>query len=219
MLPPTISRRRCAINNLAGWISEDAAKVLPEASQAHLEKLHHRIVRMEHLLDDLLAYSRAGRHLHKPEWVDTADLVRSIQFFLSLPPGFSFELEHPMPQLYTERVPLETVLRNLVGNAVKHHDRPQEGFVRVAAEDLGDRVQFSVTDNGPGIAPHHHERIFQIFQSLKPRDVVEASGMGLAVVKKTVESQGGSVELISDVGQGSTFRFTWPKMMEDRPEA
>ena len=123
-----------------------------------------------------------------------------------------------MPRLYTERVPLETVLRNLVGNAVKHHDRPHEGFVRVAAEDLGDWVQFSVTDNGPGIAPQHHERIFQIFQSLKPRDVVEGSGMGLAVVKKTVEGQGGRIELISDVGEGSTFRFTWPKMADDRPE-
>lgn len=208
-----------AVTNLANWISEDAAKALPEASQQHLEKLRVRIGRMERLLDDLLAYSRAGRHLHKPEWLDAADLVRSIQFFLALPPGFSFELEHPMPRLFAERVPLETVLRNLVGNAVKHHDRPDAGFVRVAAVDRGDWVEFSVADNGPGIAPQNQDRIFQIFQTLKPRDQVEGSGMGLAVVKKTVESQGGRIELTSDVGQGAVLRFTWPKLADDRTEA
>ena len=111
------------------------------------------------------------------------------------------------------------MLRNLVGNAVKHHDRPQDGVVRVAAKELAGWVQFSVTDNGPGIAPQHQERIFQIFQTLKPRDEVEGSGMGLAVVKKTVESHGGRIELISDVGQGAVFRFTWPKMADDRTEA
>jgi signal transduction histidine kinase len=67
-----------------------------------------------------------------------------------------------------------------------------------------------VEDDGPGIDPQHHERIFQIFQSLKPRDQVEGSGMGLAVVKKTVENQGGSIMVRSDGQQGSTFRFTWP---------
>jgi signal transduction histidine kinase len=204
-----------AITNLANWIREDAAATLPSTSLAHLDKLRSRVARMERLLDDLLTYSRAGRHLHKPQLVDTAELVRGIQFFLELPPGFRVQIEHPMPQLFTERVPLETVLRNLVNNAVKHHDRPREGFVRVSAEEQGDWVQFSVLDNGPGIAPQHHERVFQIFQSLKPRDQVEGSGMGLAVVKKTVESQGGRIELISDTGQGAIFRFTWPKFRED----
>jgi signal transduction histidine kinase len=124
-----------------------------------------------------------------------------------------------MPTIYTERVPLETVLRNLVGNAIKHHDRPEAGHVRISATEqegaqAGDQtgrwVEFTVEDDGPGIDPQHHERIFQIFQSLKPRDQVEGSGMGLAVVKKTVENQGGSIMVRSDGQQGSTFRFTWP---------
>jgi signal transduction histidine kinase len=124
-----------------------------------------------------------------------------------------------MPKLYTERVPLETVLRNLVANAIKHHDRPQEGVVHISIEDLEDWVAFSVADNGPGIPPQHHERIFQVFQSLKPRDQVEGSGMGLAIVKKTVESQGGQIEVESDVGQGATFRFTWPKLAPNQPQS
>jgi signal transduction histidine kinase len=90
--------------------------------------------------------------------------------------------------------------------------------VRIAVEDLGDWMAFSVADNGPGIAPHHHERIFQIFQSLKPRDQVEGSGMGLAIVKKTIESQGGHIAVESNIGQGATFRFTWPKRALHRPQ-
>jgi two-component system, LuxR family, sensor kinase FixL len=84
--------------------------------------------------------------------------------------------------------------------------------VRISIEDEGDWVAFNVADNGPGIAKEHHERIFQLFQSLKPRDQVEGSGMGLAIVKKTIESQGGHITVESAVGQGATFRFTWPKL-------
>lgn len=72
-------------------------------------------------------------------------------------------------------------------------------------------MTFSITDNGPGIDPMYHERIFQIFQTLRPRDEVEGSGIGLAVVKKTIESYGGAIQVESTVGQGTTFHFTWPK--------
>jgi signal transduction histidine kinase len=171
---------------------------------------------MEKLLDDLLAYSRAGRHLHEPEWVDTAALARDVGFILAPPLGFTLQIQSPMPRLFAERVPLETVLRNLIGNAIKHHTQPTTGRVTISTQERADAegrewVEFTVADNGPGIAPEHHERIFQIFQSLKPRDIVEGSGMGLAVVKKTVENQGGRIEVISDGLQGTAFCFTWPK--------
>jgi signal transduction histidine kinase len=205
-----------AISNLADWITADAETVLPPSSRRHLDKLRSRVVRMEKLLDDLLTYSRAGRHLHKPEWVDITDLVRSIQLFLLVPAGFKVELQPPACKLYTERVPLETVLRNLIANAIKHHNQPQAGAVRIVCQENGEWMTFSVADNGPGIAPQHHERIFQIFQTLKPRDQVEGSGMGLAVVKKTVESQGGQIEVKSNLGEGATFEFTWPKNMSDQ---
>ena len=200
-----------AIDHLAAWIAQDADGSLPPTSREHLQKLRSRIRRMERLLDDLLAYSRAGRHLHAPEWVDTETLVRDVGFMFAPPQGFTLDIQAPLPQLYTERVPLETVLRNLVGNAIKHHDRPEEGWVRVAAEDKGDWVEFTVADNGPGIEPQHHARVFQVFQTLRPRDQVEGSGMGLAVVKKTVENQGGEVSIIPHDGRGTTFCFTWPK--------
>jgi len=116
-----------------------------------------------------------------------------------------------MPTLLTERVPLETVFRNLIQNAYKHHDHPDQGCVTVSAEESGTTVLFSVADDGPGISPEFHERIFQIFQTLKPRDEVEGSGMGLTVVKKIIESRGGSIAVESESGAGATFCFTWPK--------
>ena len=199
-----------AIDNLSSWIVQDAASVLPAPSQEHLGKLRGRVQRMEKLLDDLLAYSRADRYTYPEERVDTAELVDDIVRLVAPSEGFTVMVPEPMPALVTQRVPLEQVLRNLINNAIKHHHR-SDGFVQVTAHDLGDFIEFAVTDNGPGIAAEFHERIFQIFQTLKPRDHVEGSGMGLAIVKKVVEGRGGVVSVESEVGQGATFRFTWPK--------
>ena len=198
-----------AIDNLSTWLDQDVHELLPPASQEHLNKLRGRVQRMERLLDDLLAYSRAGRVQHKPQQVETGMLVRSIFELQSPPPEFQLTVEDPMPDLYTQRVPLETVLRNLIGNAIKHHTRP-DGKVWVGAQQRAGEVEFYVCDDGPGIAPEYHERIFDLFQTLQPRDQLEASGMGLAIVKKTVESAGGHVAVRSAEGEGTCFTFTWP---------
>ncbi|CAN5576150.1 hypothetical protein BH10CHL1_BH10CHL1_39220 [soil metagenome] len=200
-----------AINHLANWISEDAQTLLPPSTQQHLTKLHGRVSRMEKLLDDLLAYSRAGRIQYQQEIVQLRSLFQNLIEWLSPPPGFTITLTDTIPTMVTARVPLETVLRNLLGNAIKHHHNPNEGQVHVAVQPAGEWVTFSITDNGPGIDPSYHERIFQIFQTLRPRDEVEGSGIGLAVVKKTVESYGGVIHVESQLDQGTTFRFTWPK--------
>lgn len=199
-----------AIAHLANWISEDADAVLPAASKEHLVKLHGRIKRMEKLISDLLAYSRAGRKRYLPEPVDTAVLVQNVVELLSPPPGFVITIASLLPTLRAERVPLEVVFRNLIDNAIKHHHRPTEGHVYIAAETQGPWVSFSITDNGPGIAPQFHERVFQVFQTLKPREEVEGSGMGLAVVKKLIENREGRIWLESNEGEGTIFHFTWP---------
>ncbi len=200
-----------AIDQLASWISQDSGTMLPTASQEHLAKLRGRIRRMERLLDDLLAYSRAGRQHHPIEHVATDELVRNVIDLLAPPPGFTLQLGETWPILVTERVPLETVLRNIIGNAIKHHDHPQTGHIAITAAEQATLVEFTVTDDGPGIDHQYHARIFQMFQTLKPRDQVEGSGMGLAVVKKLVDHYGGSIQVTSQLGEGATFRFTWPK--------
>jgi signal transduction histidine kinase len=198
-----------AIDNLSKWIEADVLDLLPPASQTHLVKLRGRVLRMERLLDDLLTFSRAGRIQHTRELVDAEQLVRGAFELLSPPPDFVLLTEN-LPLLETQRVPLETVLRNLLGNAIKHHNRT-DGVIQVSAVEQGAWVEFRVADDGPGIAANFHERIFELFQTLQPRDRVEGSGMGLAIVKKTVESMGGAIHIESAPGTGSIFRFTWPK--------
>ena len=199
-----------AIEHLVSWISEDAGKLLPEMSQTHLVKLSGRVQRMEMLLNDLLAFSRAGRQRHPPEEVDVVALIDNIVEILAPPPGFVVQVTSMIPRVTTERTPLETILRNLIGNAAKHHHQPAKGRVDICAQELGQFIQFTVSDNGPGIDPAYHERIFEMFQTLRPHDKVEGSGMGLALVKKHVESRGGSIKLFSSLGEGATFCFTWP---------
>jgi signal transduction histidine kinase len=166
---------------------------------------------MESLLEDLLTFSRAGRQRHMPEDVDVSILIQNIVEMVGLPPGFMVNTTIPLPLLKTESTPLETVFRNLIGNAIKHHHAPAEGWVEVSAQDQGDLVEFTVRDNGPGIQPEFHDRVFEMFQTLRSRDQVEGSGIGLALVKKHIESRGGNIQLESKVGEGATFRFTWPK--------
>lgn len=202
------------ISQLATWITEDAGELLPPTSREHLAKLHGRVGRMDMLLNDLLAYSRAGRQRHKPEEIEPVALIQGVVEMLALPPGFEVTMPADLPVLTVERIPLESVFRNLIGNSIKHHHNPSAGRVEIHAEiktqDRDKVVEFTVSDNGPGIEARFHQRIFEMFQTLQPRDQVEGSGVGLALVKKLVESRGGKVEVESCASQGATFRFTWP---------
>lgn len=199
-----------AIDSLATWIAEDEGEALSPTARGYLERLRSRVRRMDTMVEDLLAYSRAGREEHPSTRVDTAALVRDVTEILAPPAGFTVIADPSLPVLQTERVPLATIFRNLIGNAVKHHHQPEAGQVVVRAAPGGQGIEFVVADNGPGIAPAYHERIFDIFQTLKSRDEVEGSGMGLAIVKKLVEGRGGKVWVQSAPGEGAAFHFTWP---------
>lgn len=203
------------IHHLVQWISEDTATVLTPASQKHLRLLRGRVQRLETLLDDMLAYSRIGRVRYAPEAVDLNLLVHNMIDLLAPPPGFTITLPALLPTLVTMRAPLETVLLNLLSNAIKHHHQPDSGYVEVTARALDAWIEFTIQDNGPGIDPIFHERIFDMFQTLQPRDQVEGSGVGLALVKKTLESYGGQIRVDSIRGAGTTFHFTWPRQLHD----
>ena len=122
------------------------------------------------------------------------------------------------PTLVTEKILLQQVLTNLISNAIKYHHRP-DGNITISLKEMDTMVEFTVTDDGPGIAPDYHERIFVIFQTLASRDTIESTGIGLSIVKKLVESQGCELSLTSELGKGSTFSFTWPKdSSQSRPK-
>jgi PAS domain S-box-containing protein len=200
------------IANLAQWIQDDLGEGLAGESRDHMRMLQGRVHRMEALIDGILAYSRAGRGLARPEPVDTADLVRDVAELQGHGEDVRIEVAPGMPVLQTERVPLQQVFMNLIGNAVKHtrlHRR--DVVVSVGWSDRGDAFEFTVKDNGPGIAIEHHDRIWGMFQTLAARDKVEGTGIGLSVVRKIVDGRGGRAWVESPQGEGATFHFVWPK--------
>jgi signal transduction histidine kinase len=198
------------INSAAKWLEEDLHDTLSGESKTILGLMRSRINRMEKLLDDLLTYSRAGRTDAAIGETNVAEIFASIIEVLGPPAHIKVRVEGQLPVIVTASAQLEQVLRNLVNNAIKHHDKPA-GEVVLSVQHVGDFVEFIVRDDGPGILPQFHEKIFQLFQTLKRRDEVEGSGMGLAVVKKLVEQQNSRITVHSQGnGSGSEFRFQWP---------
>lgn len=203
------------IDQLATWITEDMGDNLTDDTVNNLRLMRSRIRRMERLLDDLLGYSRLGRADYHPEMVDTTQLVSDVFDMTAAGTQFKLQMTGTLPTFYAQKVPLELVFRNLIANAIKHHDLAT-GTICVSALTAGCWVEFSVQDDGPGIAPEHHSRVFGIFQTLKPRDAVEGSGIGLALVKKAVDAVGGTVGVESNGQRGCVIQFTWPHIEEKR---
>jgi len=141
--------------------------------------------------------------------VDLNRLVEEVIDLLAPPANITVSVENPLPTVMAEPTRIQQVFQNLLSNAIKYMDKP-EGKIRIACGAEGTQWKFSVTDNGPGIEPRHFEKIFQLFQTLAPRDRVESTGVGLALVKKIVEMYGGRVWIESKSGEGSTFFFTLP---------
>lgn len=205
------------IDNASRWLEEDLAQHLTDETKENMALLRGRVRRMEKLLDDLLDYSRVGRKFDDryQEIVTGTELIGNILAMLSPPAGFTVTVSPNFAAVGVPRMPLQQILMNLIGNAIKHHDK-QEGRIEVAVEDQGDFLAFAVKDDGPGIPKEYHGKIFKMFQTLKPRDQVEGSGMGLAIIKKHLDYYGGTIAVESDTGKGSTFRFTWPKRQRRR---
>ena len=198
-----------AISNLAEWLGEDLGNQLPPENQRQLELLRSRVDRMEALINGLLEYSRVGRRQRSTVAVDLNDLLSNVVDSLAPPQSFTVDLPSDLPTLYSHKTALGQVFANLINNAIKHHHRDR-GTVRVSWRDRGKWLEFAVSDDGPGIAPQYHDKIFTIFQTLKARDDFESTGVGLAVVKKIIEAEKGRVWLTSTLGEGTTFYFTWP---------
>ncbi|MGA7952169.1 MAG: PAS domain S-box protein [Gloeobacterales cyanobacterium] len=199
-----------AVTNLSEWIEEDLKGQLSQEGQHQMNLLRSRIHRMESLINGLLEYARIGRTEILPETVDVQALVAEIIDSLAPPAAFTIEVQAGMPTLYTKRLLLRQVLVNLISNAIKHHGRPN-GHVWISVQEQEQLCTFSVADDGRGIPLQYHQKIFGMFQTLEARDTVDNTGVGLAIVKKIVESEGGTIQVESQLGAGATFSFTWPK--------
>lgn len=198
------------LKNLSNWIREDIKNPTKSIKQ-NLRLMNNRVERMENLLSDILAYSRAGRRNQKPEEIDLKCLIAEIWDCARRPLGFQLNLHLEQPSITASRTLLEQTFSNLISNSIKHHDKTS-GKISISYSISESQHHFSVTDDGPGIDPKFEHKIFQIFQTLRPRDEVEGSGVGLAIVKRNIDSSGGRVWLDSlQKKEGARFSFTLPR--------
>jgi signal transduction histidine kinase len=161
------------------------------------------------MIDGLLAYARTGRERLTCEPVDVAALVAEVAANLGVPPGFEVRFAGEPPTVCAVRLHLQQVLQNLIGNAVRHHDR-DSGRITVGAVRAGDRWQFQVADDGPGIPAEARERVFEVFATAAGR-TGDSSGLGLAIVKKLVGDVDGAVRIEDHPPRGTRFSFDWPE--------
>ena len=199
------------IANLSRWIEEDLEGAIPPEVAGQFDLLRGRVNRLEAMIEGILQYSRIDRTELPTETVDVKALLTEVIDLLGPPTRIAVSMDEGMPVLQTSRLRLSQVFQNLLSNAIKHHNKP-DGKIHVGVRSRGDWVEFSVADDGLGIAPKFQERIWVIFQTLEARDKVENTGVGLALVKKIVEGQGGTVSVESQEGQGAVFTFTWPQI-------
>lgn len=198
------------IGSLADWLIADYQERLDAEGKEHLRLLKSRVRRMDALIDGILEYSRVGRIKETLATVDTRATVDDAITLLAPPSHIRVVVDGQLPTVVAEPTRMQQLFQNLLSNAIKYMNKP-EGVIRIACRPIDGMWRFSVTDNGPGIEARHHEKIFQLFQTLTPRDRLESTGVGLALVKKIVELYGGRVWVESVPGQGSTFYFTLPR--------
>jgi len=196
-----------SINQLVHGLVKDYANAFDEKGKEMTELLCNRAKRMDNLIDGILEYSRVGRIGETQEQIDLNTLVNEVIEMIAVPESMQIAVENDLPVVVGDRTRLEQVFQNLLSNALKFMDK-SEGKITIGCVDGGAHWIFSVVDNGQGIDPKDHEKIFKIFQTLRPHDDQESTGVGLTIVKKIVELYGGKIWVESAVGQGSTFLFT-----------
>ncbi|MFQ6034937.1 MAG: ATP-binding protein [Sedimentisphaerales bacterium] len=203
------------IGTLADWIATDYAGKFDEQGKEQVKLLTTRAERTVKLIDRMLEYSKIVRHRQKEKEIDLNTLLTEVIAQIAPPENIEITVEKELPTIICERKLLDKVFYKLLSNAVKFMDKPQ-GQIRIGCIEEEGFWKFSVTDNGPGIKEEYFEKIFQIFQTLSPRDEFESTGIGLTVAKKIVELYGGKIWVESKMGEGSTFFFTLPKQEGSR---
>ncbi|MFD2718283.1 ATP-binding protein [Hymenobacter monticola] len=197
------------VTTIVKWIEDELSAEISPQLRTYLDQMKGRLSRLEDLINGLLAYARVGRTAQPPAPVDVAQLLGEVAE-LVVPPNFTLRIGPDMPTLVTDRLGLQQVFTNLLSNAVKYHHRGA-GRLDITCRDIGRCYEFRVQDDGPGIAPEYHQKIFLLFQTLRDRHTAESTGIGLSIVQKIIDEHKGSIRVESAPGQGAGFIFTWPK--------
>lgn len=200
------------IAGFLGLLRRDLERSDPESATHDIEQIEVASGRMARILEELLQLSRVGQQAVPDEEVDLSELTSEAAELVAgriRSAGIELEIDPAMPAVRGEHLRLLEVIQNLLDNAARFMGEQPHPRIRVTAERRGDEVTCCVADNGIGIDPRHHERVFGLFDRLDPD--VEGTGIGLALVRRIVEVHGGRVWVESEgADRWSTFRFTLP---------
>jgi light-regulated signal transduction histidine kinase (bacteriophytochrome) len=198
----------------ARWLLEDYGEVLDAQGRELCDDIIEDALHMKTLLDGLLEYSRIGRLEIEVTSVPVQRVVERMMHELQVEiaaTGAHIDLSETLPAVLYSEACLTQVFSHLVSNALKFIDGKAPA-ITIGCEDDQECYRITVSDNGIGIAPEHHRRIFELFKRLHTRETYPGTGAGLTFVKRIVETHGGQVGVESNLGEGSTFFFTIPKM-------
>ncbi|MGH1505811.1 MAG: sensor histidine kinase [Acidimicrobiales bacterium] len=196
------------IRALCRSIRDEADGDLPAGIERHLAGIEERVDRQMQLLTDLLTYANSDEDAAHHD-VDVRSLVERIVADFDTPDGPTMTVDVDFPDVIRlEQLPFSTCVRNLVDNAVKHHDDPTNGTVSVTGQMVGSTIEVAVVDDGPGIERRYQNEIFEPFQRLGR--ATRGSGVGLSVVRNTAEHFGATIDVRSEPGVGAEFRIYWP---------
>lgn len=200
-----------AIQDITEWMIDDEENILSEESSENMILLQSRVDRLNLLLTDLLTYSRVGKESEDLTQLSLSALVHGTSEMLDTTDHFKISYSGTSEDIVTYATPLRQILLNLISNSIKHHDK-ESGEIRISGLVSDDRLFVTVEDDGPGIEPQYHDRIFGLFQTLRPRDEVEGSGLGLAIIWKLVEHYGGRISVVSnpETERGTRIEFDMP---------
>lgn len=204
------------IDNIITWIDEDHGRDLQPEVSKNIELVKGRTRRLENMINGLLDYARIGKTRNGSEMVNVDSLLKELVDLL-VPESFIVTIGSGMPALLTDKVQLEQVFSNLISNAVKYNNKTP-GRISITSRETPRHYEFTVKDNGIGIQQEYFNKIFTIFQTLQERDAFESTGVGLAIVKKIIEDQKAGIEVESEPGEWTLFRFTWPKIREQEEQ-
>ncbi len=199
-----------AISALTTWIEDDMQGKFSDETSANFNIIKNRVVRMEDLINGLLEFARANHGTSERVTINMNEFIKEMIEFVDIPTNCLIKIPAPLPTITGDSIKLQQIFTNLISNAIKYNDKDKM-YITISVTDTESSWEFSIRDNGPGIDPRFHEKIFVIFQTLTPRDTLESTGVGLAIVKKIIEEEGGKVWIDSQTGHGADFRFTWPK--------
>ncbi len=198
-----------AISSLTDWIKEDLGNIASDETRENLNLLIGRVKRMDSLINGILTYSKIGKKAPIYEDVNVNDLLSGVIDLIAPNHAKCIHIQENLLTLRTEKLKLEQVFANLISNAIRHCDK-EVPEIQISMETIEGFLEFSVSDNGPGIDPKYHEKVFVMFQTLKSRDKAENTGIGLAIVKKLIDNIRGKIFIQSEIGQGTTVKFIWP---------